>query len=123
MSTEAEDVAAAQLAAISEWIDSSYSPDLNPEAHMWRRVTKAGEEHGEVINALGGVLGENPRKGVFGSWSDVVAELLDEAVAALGAVEHITGNAGEAMWMLTRKIGDVHRRAGLPAVEIAEAGR
>jgi hypothetical protein len=102
---------AAQLASLSQWIDDSYASDLHPETVLWRRVAKAGEEHGEAMKALGGLVGENPRKGVTHDREDLIEELLDEAVAALGAVEHLTGNRCQALGLLHDKVDRVLTRS------------
>lgn len=81
-----------QAVEISALLDETYRVDLDPEARLWRRVTKVTEEVGEVWEALAGMLGENPRKGVTHTRRDVVDELLDVAAAALGAVAHLHGN-------------------------------
>lgn len=78
------------IVTTSNLITGSYGPDVSPEAVTWRRVAKIGEEHGEVIEALLGAIGENPRKGVTGSLDEVRKELLDVANCALGAYAHLT---------------------------------
>lgn len=112
MSTE--NIHDAALVAISEWIDTSPGyRGCDPETVLWRRVTKVASEAGEVIDALAGAVGENPRKGVTGTMDDVIEELLDTAVAALGAVEHVTGHTGSARALLDAKILAVAARAGV----------
>jgi len=74
---------------ISDLIDSTYPVNLNPEAWRWRRCAKVVEEAGEVVEALLGLTGENPRKGVTHTENDLVLELLDVALASLGAVAHL----------------------------------
>lgn len=105
---------AATLVAISRWIDSA-NAHRHPETNLWSRVSKAAEEGGEAMDALRGYLGENPRKGVTGTLDEVVEELLDTAVAALGAVEHIRDHDGQALRLLVDKIRRVADRAALPA--------
>lgn len=102
------------VAAISKWIDESpgYS-GLDPEAHLWRRCMKIVAETGEAHDALCGMIGENPRKGITHTKDDLLGELLDVAVAALGAVEHLTGNEGKSSDMLMDKIEFILERAGL----------
>lgn len=73
---------------ISGRIDATYPPDLDPEAHLLRRVMKVSEEVGEVTEALFGALGENARKGQTHTMHDVRRELLDVALAALAALCH-----------------------------------
>src|SRR5688500_15488338 len=80
---------------ISAMIDATYPAALDAEAHRWRRCAKVSEECGEVTEALLGLAGENPRKGVTHSVGDVRKELLDVALAALGAVAHLDGNQGD----------------------------
>lgn len=80
--------------AISRRISGSYPPGLDTEAHRWRRCAKVAEEAGEVVQALLGVAGENPRKGVTHTTADLEAELLDVAVAALAAVSYLHHDRG-----------------------------
>lgn len=103
-----------QIAELSAYIDSGPTYEgLSTEAHVWRRIAKVTEENGEVTEAWLGVIGENQRKGTFGSVDDVIRELLDVATCALGAVEHLTGNVGESAELLAYHVARVHRRAGL----------
>lgn len=87
------------------------------EAVTWGRLAKVSEEQGEVIAAFIGCTGQNPRKGVTHSRTHVIEELLDVAVTALGAVEHMTGNRGLAMSHFEAKVAMVWRRAGLESSE------
>ena len=100
------------LVALSRWIDAGNS-HRDPEAVTWGRIAKITEEAGEVIEAHIGATGQNPRKGVTHSHETVLEELLDVAVTALGAYEHITGHAGIALNELDSKIVSVARRAGV----------
>lgn len=102
--------AALQLADISEWIDKG-NAHRDAEARTWGRLAKLTEEAGEVIAAYIGHTGQNPRKGVTHTSADVVKELLDVAVTALGAVEHITGHDVTALDRLAQHIDGVWRRA------------
>src|SRR5512138_2302215 len=81
------------LTALSEWIDAG-NADRDPEAVTLHRLIKLAEENGEVVTAVIGALGSNPRKGVTHSLDDVRAELLDVAITALGAYEHLDGPPG-----------------------------
>lgn len=99
-----------QLAGLSEWIDAG-NAHRDPEAILWGRVAKLTEEAGEATAALIGLTGQNPRKGVTHTSDDVIAELLDVAITALGAVEHMTGNRGQALPALCSKVDTVHTRA------------
>lgn len=105
---------AERLAAISAWIDAApANVERDTEAALWGRVAKVAEECGEAIAALIGATGQNPRKGVTHTWGDVTGELLDVALTALAAVEHITGNSGLSIGMLEDKVEHVATRAGL----------
>lgn len=102
---------AGKIVAISNWIDDSYPSDLGGEVHLRRRINKITEENGEVHEALGGMVGENPRKGVTHTRADVEYELLDVAVAALGALAHMTGE--NPIVRLREHVDMVWERAGL----------
>lgn len=105
---------AQQIAAISVWVDEHpANKQRDPEAQAWGRCAKVAEEAGEVIAALIGATGQNPRKGVHGCMSNVVDELLDVAVTALAAVEHLDGNQGGSVAMLIEHVGYLTERAGL----------
>lgn len=101
-----------QLAALSRWIDAS-NLHRDPEAVTWGRIAKIQEEAGETVAAFIGATGQNPRKGLTHSTDDVVKELLDCAVTALGAVEHLVGNDGSSMHRLAEFVDRLIVRAGL----------
>lgn len=105
-------IAEEALAALSRWIDAG-NAHRDPEAVTWGRLAKLSEESGEVIAAFIGATGQNPRKGVTATTGDVVEELLDVAVTALGAIEHLTGHQSSALDRLEEKILAVAQRAGL----------
>lgn len=101
---------ATALVRLSEWIDAG-NADRDPEAVTWGRISKITEEAGEVIAAFIGATGQNPRKGVTHTPSDVRKELLDVAITALGALEHLDGHGGHALDDLHAAIQRVHDRA------------
>jgi hypothetical protein len=101
------------LVAVSKWVDEYEGPGFNEEALMWSRVTKVCEEAGEAMSALLGMTGRNPRKGLYATADDLIKELLDTAMAALGAVEHVTGNQGQARQLLDLHIVRIAERAGV----------
>lgn len=103
------------LVALSEWIDAHLA-DRDPEAATWGRIAKIAEETGEVISAYIGATGQNPRKGQTGGTDQVVDELLDVAVTALAAVEHLQSHRGDARALLDRKIIATAIRAGVATV-------
>jgi hypothetical protein len=113
------------LAAISTWIDDSpryqeASPEL---ADTWR-VIKMAEEVGEAIGALMGAMGENPRKGVTHTRTDVEHEILDVATAGLGALMHFHDN-DPAADVLGYLIEHIRTRAvrGVPHGLVMPAGK
>lgn len=106
--------ASSKVLALSEWIDTSPGyARIDPETAVWRRVSKVAAEAGEALDALGGYVGENPRKGVYKTCDDVVYELLDVALAALGAAAHMHRNQCDPIALLVEHIDTVHSRAGL----------
>lgn len=104
------DVMASYLAALSAGFDA-HNADKDPQAVTWGRISKVGEEFGEVIAAYISHTRQNPRKAARQApITDVVDELLDVAVTALGAVEHLTGNEKKSMRLLRGKIRRVAAR-------------
>lgn len=101
-----------RLVALSQWIDAG-NAHRDPEAVTWGRLAKLAEEQGEVIEAFIGATGQNPRKGITCTLEAVLEELLDVAVTALGAYEHIDGHQGRALDELAAKIYRVAERAGV----------
>lgn len=112
---------AERLAELSNWIDlanltrykAMSREQLVAEVMTMGRIIKATEERGEAVEAWLGVIGENPRKGITHDMASVREELLDVALTALCAVEHMTGNRGLSMGFLDAKVAAVSRRAGL----------
>lgn len=104
--------ASARLVALSTWLDAS-NAHRDPEAVTWGRLAKLTEEAGEVVSAYIGLVGQNPRKGITHDRDDVLSELLDVAVTALGAYEHLSGCHGQALPDLLTKIEAVVTRAGI----------
>jgi len=100
------------LTRLSRWIDEG-NAHRNAEAITWGRLAKLSEEVGEVIAAFIGATGQNPRKGVTHDRDDVRAELLDVAVTALAAYEHLDHHQHTALERLEDKIRAVAIRAGV----------
>ncbi len=129
------------IAAINQWIERA-NGDSEHENSM--RVMKIGEEIGEVredhlevmlaaldvkygraIAAYIGMTGQNPRKGVTHSKSDLCLELADVAITALAALEHFTGSPVISKGYMASKIGSIITRADIPPYNPANdtAGR
>lgn len=101
-----------QIAGLSAWIDTApLNLMRDPEAVTWGRLAKIGEECGEVIAAFIGATGQNPRKGATHTMDDVRRELLDVAVTALCAVEHLDGNTGHCLSAFAEHVEHVAARA------------
>ncbi|WP_202863048.1 MazG-like family protein [Ornithinimicrobium murale] len=112
--------AKAAVVALSKWVDEANSR-RDPEALLRERLGKVTEENGEVQTALTGWLGSNPRKGFTHTKQDVIEELLDVALAALGAVEHVHGNGPPvSVDLLEDKILRVAARAGVAEQPLTE---
>lgn len=101
-----------QVADLSRWIDEG-NRDRDPEAATWARLAKITEEAGEVVAAQIGATGQNPRKGVTHSPADVEEELLDVALTALAALEHVRGHDERSLDLLADKLARTLDRAGL----------
>ena len=99
---------ARSLRQLSQALDDSIESD--GLLLTWIRVTKVAEEVGEVIDALNGAQGTNPRKGVTCSWDDVSKELLDVAASALLAWEHLNDNEGHSMVAFAEHVRSLARR-------------
>ena len=100
------------VAVLSSWIDQG-NVGRHPEAATWARLSKITEEAGEVVAAYIGATGQNPRKGVTHTASDVEEELLDVALTALAALEHLRGHDARSGAMLADKLSRTLERAGL----------
>lgn len=103
------------MARMSHIIDHHNRQKGRP--HLLRvRCGKLVEELGEVEEVLVELEESNPRKPPARSSEEALAhltrELLDVAVTALGAVEHITGNAGLSPSLLDSHIRAVASRMG-----------
>lgn len=73
------------------WLDGARTLPEQTEKIM--RIMKLSEEVGETTQALTGVLGQNPRKGVTHTWEDVQAELCDVMFTAAVALRTVTPDA------------------------------
>ncbi|MHB1509643.1 MAG: MazG-like family protein [Acidimicrobiales bacterium] len=106
-----------RLADCVAWMDADLDEHVSPAykeqplAQDWARVAKAVGEVGEAIDALGGYTGQNPRKGTYGSQSDLLTELSDGALTCIYALQHFTKNAATTMdILLSRAEHHVQRR-------------
>lgn len=74
-----------------DWLDGAST--LPPDTERLLRVMKLSEEVGETAQAVTGVLGQNPRKGVTHTWQDVEAELCDVILTAMVALTTLNPDA------------------------------
>jgi hypothetical protein len=88
------------------WLDESSV--LPPETERLLRVMKLSEEVGETAQALTGVLGQNPRKGVTHTWQDVEAELCDVILTAMVALTTLNPGARK---VFAERLGHVAERS------------
>ncbi|MFT4187486.1 MAG: MazG-like family protein [Aeromicrobium sp.] len=100
------------VAVLSAWIDAA-NIERDVEAATWARLAKITEEAGEVVAAYIGATGQNPRKGVTHTLADVEGELLDVAITALAALEHLRDHDGRCLELLDEKLRRTLDRAGL----------
>lgn len=101
------------IADLSAWIDD-HNRGTSAETQLWSRTSKITEEAGEVVAAIIGATGQNPRKGFTHTLDDVRRELLDVALTALTAWEHLADNNGQCLVALAahvRHVGDRMNRA------------
>jgi hypothetical protein len=109
----------ADIAVINSWLDRS-NTGMIPEHDDSMRVMKIGEEFGEAVAAYIGMVGQNPRKGVTHTRTDLLAELADVAVTALAAIQHFTGDPVIARAVMASKIARIMHRAGLSRADGSE---
>ncbi|MFJ9036121.1 MazG-like family protein [Streptomyces sp. NPDC102406] len=95
------------------WLDENNRRP--PQEALLLRVLKLSEEVGEVAQAVIGVAGQNPRKGVSHTWQDVESELCDVAVTALVALSTLTP---DARGTLAAHLAKVTERSLGPAPEV-----
>lgn len=113
---------AESLRRVSQLYDDHLA-DRDPEAATGIRMMKLAEEIGESIGGWLGVSGANPRKGYTHTRDEVKTELLDTAVTALAAWEHLDGNRGAVMDALAAHVRRLDARGGADSGEQIRAER
>lgn len=103
------------VAVIDKWIDDGTSIAFKADEvlALFGRVAKVSEECGEVMQALIGYTGQNPRKGISHTMDDIRKELADVILTALCAIHHTTKDSEHTMAIVLAKIAYVMERAGL----------
>lgn len=95
-----------ELRQLVEWMDTDLDGHVpnrykdQPLAQDWARTAKVVEEAGEALDALIGITGQNPRKGEYGSMSDLLTELADVTLTGLYAMQHFTKNGDSTIGVL-----------------------
>jgi NTP pyrophosphatase (non-canonical NTP hydrolase) len=100
------------IGMIDLWLDKSVSADYHnqPLAQDWGRVGKVIEELGEVIRALIGYTGQNPRKGRTHHQVEMLDELADTALTAILGMQHFTKNTSVTRQILRDKLRTIEER-------------
>jgi NTP pyrophosphatase (non-canonical NTP hydrolase) len=94
---------------IVSWLDTSST--LPPEQERLLRIMKITEEAGEVSQAVIGVLGQNPRKGITHTWDDVTAELCDVILTAMVALTSLNPDGRDIFEDHLARVADRRRQA------------
>jgi NTP pyrophosphatase (non-canonical NTP hydrolase) len=104
------------ISKIDRWLDSAVSDTYihQPLAQDWARVGKVIEELGEVIRALIGFTGQNPRKGITHSRQEMLDELADTAITGILGMQHFTKDASETRQILQEKLKAIENRVPKP---------
>ncbi|MBG0855822.1 MazG-like family protein [Streptomyces spinoverrucosus] len=71
-----------KTAELAAFLDRA-AAHIPPDQRSALQVLKIGEEFGEAAQALIGVSGTSPRKGVSHTWEDVTAEVCDVIVTSM----------------------------------------
>jgi NTP pyrophosphatase (non-canonical NTP hydrolase) len=95
------------------WLDDANGRD---ERELSLRMLKVTEEAGEVASAWIGAMGQNPRKGVTHTRTDVAAELADVVITALVAIESLGLDSRDVLAACAAKVA-----SRLPATAAAAA--
>lgn len=105
------------VARVVRQLDARGNPALEGLPELLCRAFKVQEEAGELAEAVIGVLGQNPRKGVTHTWDHVIDEAIDVAMTALVFAYTVRGDALEDI--LSKRLeflADRAARSGAPAV-------
>jgi NTP pyrophosphatase (non-canonical NTP hydrolase) len=95
------------------WLDRI--DPLDGKEGMLLCMLKLSEEVGEVAQAVIGVTGQNPRKGVTHTWDDVQGELCDVVITALVALRTLTPDTQQ---VFTRHLARVMERSLGPSAVV-----
>lgn len=93
------------IRALVAWLDAG-TAGAQQDHETAMRLMKLGEETGEVMQAYIGMQGQNPRKGVTHTASDVADELCDVIVTAMVALHAFSSAPAEHFAGKLRRITD-----------------
>lgn len=96
------------IGILTAWLDASNG---RSDEELTLRILKLSEEVGEVAEALIGMRGQNPRKGVTHTSDDVAGELCDVIVTAMVALNTLTGDPKVSRAYLASKMTRLLARA------------
>lgn len=98
---------------ITYQLDQRGNAALNGLPELLCRALKVQEEAGELAQAVIGVLGQNPRKGVTDTWEHVTVEAIDVALSALVFAYTVANKRTEIPFetLLTARLAYLYRRA------------
>lgn len=98
----------ADIAALTAWLDANND---RTDEELTLRILKLSEEVGEVAQAVIGMRGQNPRKGVTHTAHDLAGELCDVIVTAMVALTTLTGDQRIAKAYFAAKVTGCLARA------------
>jgi hypothetical protein len=106
------DIDWAAVEKIDAWLDSEVGPryQVQPIGQDWARVAKAGEEVGDAIDALIGITGQNPHKGLYGTQDDLANELADVALTGIFAIQHFTKDTDATRQVIQARLARILAR-------------
>ena len=101
-----------KIASLSDYFDAHLIDikGASPEYVLYARTAKLMEECGEVMEAVIGYTGDNPRKGVYATTHDITSELCDVVLTALCALHSITGDQSMVAGKVNQRIAFVYDR-------------
>lgn len=91
-----------------DWLINGTNRDV--DYILYARTAKLAEECGEVMEALIGYTGDNPRKGKHCSLADVQTELCDVILTAMCALHTITKDVATEARLVNERIAFVYNR-------------
>jgi hypothetical protein len=104
---------------IGEVFEAYAATDAPRSESDYARLGALSNTAGRAVRAYIGMTGQNPRKGVTHTETDMVFELADVAVTALCAIQHFTQDTEVTRAFMAAKLQEIIMRAGIPEREPA----